>query len=366
MLALINGLSGAPIMFSNSYDQARACFLQAAKAVGAQLQTESVVTDDDLTVDVALLGDRDSKRAIVLTSGLHGVEGFFGSAVQIALLERYKRVGLDQSIKFVLVHALNPYGFKYLRRFDQNNIDLNRNFLAQVGEYSGAPAGYSKLNPFLNPDSPPSKREPYFLKALLNIGRYGIPSLKASIVGGQYEYPKGLFFGGAGSSETANIVRQNCDQWIGDAEAVVHVDLHSGLGSFGDCKLLLNESGESEQYKWYSDVFGDQHIEPLTAPEGTAYQVKGSMGDWLQKHFADRKYYFVGAEFGTYSAIRVLGAIRAENRLQHYGDSSHPIYNATKAELLECFCPQSKQWRNKVVDSSLDIVTAAAVGVKNC
>ena len=155
--------------FSNSYEQARAKFLRASVKAGACIQTTDL--EDDLEVDVALLGQPE-KPTLVVTSGLHGVEGFFGSAVQLSLLKRLQQSDCLHNIRVVLVHGLNPYGFKNIRRFDQSNIDLNRNFLKPDESYSGAPAGYENLNDFLNPGTSPSPLEPYRLKALLNIMRY--------------------------------------------------------------------------------------------------------------------------------------------------------------------------------------------------
>src|SRR6185295_5475632 len=94
----------------------------------------------------------------------------------------------------ILVHILNPYGMAWLRRCNENNVDLNRNFLNDE-TYSGAPAAYAQLNSFLNPASPPGF-DFFTLRAAGLILRHGMPALKQSVVGGQYEYPGGLFFGG--------------------------------------------------------------------------------------------------------------------------------------------------------------------------
>jgi len=31
----------------------------------------------------------------------------------------------------LFIHVLNPFGMKHNRRFNQNNVDLNRNFLTE-------------------------------------------------------------------------------------------------------------------------------------------------------------------------------------------------------------------------------------------
>ncbi len=87
-----------------------------------------------------------------------------------------------------------------------------------------------------------------------------------------------------------------------------------------------------------------------------AYRVSGQWGPWMQQHFQTRDYRFAGAEFGTYDVIRVLAALRAENRAHHYGASDSPGYLKAKEELRECFCPESLAWQKQVVDGGLRVV----------
>ena len=82
-----------------------------------------------------------------------------------------------------------------LRRFNESNVDLNRDFIPSDVSYEGAPEGFKQLDSFLNPSTPPSW-DFYYLRAGWLILRHGMSSLKQTIAGGQYENPKGLFFGG--------------------------------------------------------------------------------------------------------------------------------------------------------------------------
>ena len=152
-------------------------------------------------IDVAIVG-QDGHPTVVTSSGVHGVEGFMGSAVQLALLNRLAKKGLEPDIRHVLIHAVNPFGFSTLRRFNEDNVDLNRNFIPGEKDYQGAPDGYAEQDRFLNPKSPPSRFEPFKAKAVWNIWRNGLQKLKQSVAAGQYEFPQGLFFGGRGPSES--------------------------------------------------------------------------------------------------------------------------------------------------------------------
>lgn len=352
-------------LFSTAYSDARGKFTATAKSTRGTVA--AITLGNGLEVDVASWG-KPNKPTLLVSSGLHGVEGFFGSAVQLAAIEKLFScsdlvVDLNE-LHIVFVHGINPFGFSHGRRVDENNVDLNRNFLCDNHEYRGAPDAYSKLNGFLNPQSRPSALEPYRLKAAAYILRYGVPALKEAIACGQYQYPQGVFYGGSNFSTATEFVMENCESWVEDAKLVVHIDLHTGLGEFGKYKILLNDSTSTEDYRWYERTFGENAIADLKSADKTAYVVSGGMGAWLQNKFNDRRYYFGGAEFGTYSPVRVLGALRAENRAHHYASPDSDVYKKAKLELLECFCPASERWRRQTIGASMRIIFGAIRGLQ--
>src|SRR5438105_4084802 len=79
-----------PGPFSPDYNSARERFRALAAERGFRLEAYSIdrtgPSGEDLTIDAAILGDERPERAVVVSSGLHGVEGFFGSAVQVTML----------------------------------------------------------------------------------------------------------------------------------------------------------------------------------------------------------------------------------------------------------------------------------------
>ena len=72
---------------SDTYQQARDKFqaicANAECAVQSYIHPEYGPNGEELATDVAYFGDRDAQRLLVLVSGVHGVEGFSGSATQI-------------------------------------------------------------------------------------------------------------------------------------------------------------------------------------------------------------------------------------------------------------------------------------------
>ncbi len=150
-----------------------------------------------LAIDVASIGPpADAPGVLLLTSGTHGAEGFCGSGCQVALLHDTDLMAevLASGMRVVLLHALNPYGFSHLRRTNEDNVDLNRNFrdfaqpLPPNTEYA---AVHALVVP---PEWPPTADNEARLFAYA--AEHGERALQAAISGGQCEFPDGLFYGG--------------------------------------------------------------------------------------------------------------------------------------------------------------------------
>ncbi|TWU06444.1 DUF2817 domain-containing protein [Stieleria varia] len=350
--------------FSDSYSTARKRFREAASDAGAALHCYPMEASsgEEWSMDVAVLGD-SHLPTVVTSSGVHGVEGFVGSAVQLALLGQLKSSAGRAKVRHVFIHAVNPFGFAKLRRFNEDNVDLNRNFLNNASDYQGAPDGYVRLNEFLNPESPPSRMEPFHLRAAGKIWRHGMQTLKEAIAGGQYEYPRGIFFGGSEPSWSMRTISQHCEQWISDSQRIIHLDFHTGLGKHGEYKLLVGPEASADHDGWYESTFGATAVELSDRTNPTAYVASGTLEQWMQSRFRHREYRSTTVEFGTHNVIRVLAALRAENRAHHHGIVDSPSYHRAKQELLECFCPRAPSWRECVVKSSLAIIDQATLGI---
>lgn len=348
-------------IYPANYHEARDLFRQAAQDLGAHLENHVVLSGaeygGDLTIDVAVVGVEDPTWSLVVSSGLHGVEGFFGSALQTAYLRQVQRQDvIDSKGQLVLIHAINPFGFFALRRVNEDNVDLNRNFLVTGETYSGSSQLYKDLDDFLNPASPPHQFDGYLVKALWNIGRFGYSKLKQIVAEGQYDYPKGIFFGGHKTAQSTAIIETHILRWA-RGRHVVHLDFHTGLGKRGKYKLLVPGKRSQTDLTYYSTFLGPE-IEHLGSDRGIAYKTKGDFGQYVLSISGTTDYHFFFAEFGTYSGIRVLKALRTEN--QAFFFSSQPsVRERARAELLERFCPRSPVWRQSVANQGLKLLQAA-------
>jgi hypothetical protein len=354
-------LVSKPNAFSADYTTARKRFCEAATRLGWQLEAHSIGASgplgEELTLDVARSAHGDPARVLVVSSGLHGVEGFFGSAVQLALLEEWASSS-PPATQCVFLHGLNPFGFAWLRRVNEDNVDLNRNFLLPGERFEGSPPTYTDLDGLLNPRHPPSRWEPFILKTLWAIARHGMPALRQSVAAGQYEFPSGLFFGGAAPSRIQQIMAENLERWLGGSRHVVHLDLHTGLGPQGTFKLLIDYPLSDLQRTRLTQWFGADSFE-MCGSGGIAYIARGSLGRWCVSRNLAEDYLFAFAEFGTCGPIPVLAGLRAENQAHHWGTASEESTLRAKQRLKELFCPSAKAWRTSVLQKGIDLVDRA-------
>jgi predicted deacylase len=347
---MLNLSSGS---FSPSYYLARDRFCRESEVLG--WQQESHLIWEDLSINVAISERLPNRPTILVSSGLHGGEGFFGSAVQLALLESGN---LATDLNWVFLHALNPYGFAHLRRCNEDNIDLNRNFLLPGEEYQGSSPIYAKISPILNPEHI-GQLDLFLPKMLGAITQYGLKNIWQAVAEGQYDFPQGLFFGGQAASKTQQILQEHLPRWIGESNDILHLDFHTGLGKWGTYKLLMDTVVTPEQLQHFQSFFG---AESILAVDGgkKKYQVRGNIGEWSRQLLQPRNYHYFCAEFGTYSFVKVLMMLRQENYVHHKLTVDHPAYRQTKEQMQEIFCPKSDRWRSVVITKGLEIIFQAS------
>jgi hypothetical protein len=338
----------APDYFSNNYLSARSRFIAAACAAGAtmdELHLDAMGPNGmPLATEIAWLGCEDPERVVIHSSGIHGVEGFAGSAVQLALLSSDIKIPDDSAL--ILVHCLNPYGMAWLRRFNENNVDLNRNFVAIDDNRTGAADAYRQLDALLNPPGTPGI-DMFYPRAAFSILRHGMPALRQAVAEGQYEYPKGLFFGGKQFEQGPLLFLGWLSLHLKSVRKLFAVDVHTGLGKWGSETLYLRSGGASPEDA--TSLSGRLGRPLVSDPAATgAYDIRGLLSEVFDMLDTDFEWNFVLQEFGTYPGIRVLNALRKENQWHHYGDGN--VDHWAKLQMKKMFAPDSPEWRESVVD----------------
>jgi hypothetical protein len=353
------------IRLPGSYTEGAARFRAASEAAGATRERHEHQLHgpdgDALAIDIARLGAADADTMLVVMSGTHGVEGFAGSACQTGWLEHGGARAAAARLGVLLVHALNPYGFAWVRRVNEDNVDLNRNcvdFSAPLPENPG----YDELADAVVPERWDQETQDVTTKRILDYAaRHGFPALQAAISGGQYRHPTGLFYGGAKPSWSRETLDGIVDNHLRGAERVAVVDLHTGLGPFGVGELLgprpMTPTWERAR-SWYGELTTPGEAESVSAA------VSGDVLDGIERRLPDHVEYTPAAiEWGTVDIVEVLQALRGDAWLHAYGDPTDRDAAPIKAALRAAFAPDDSEWAALVGARFEEVMGQAVAGL---
>jgi hypothetical protein len=337
--------------FAASYRQARAGFLDAAQRLQVPVQSHRLLAHqgaegEDLAMDVAVCGAPDASRLLIISSGMHGVEGFCGSGCQIALMHdeelmaRLNKAGMA----LLLVHAINPYGFSHLCRVNENGVDLNRNFLDFTQDLPSNP-GYAQIHRHLIPDHwPAGEQDAAALAAYAQ--EHGPWALREAMSSGQASHADGLFHSGTAPSWSNTCLRAVIQTHAASCDRVAWIDLHTGLGPWGHGEKIFagrNEPSDLARARacWGADVFS-----PFDG-ESYSVAVRGAGANALYDECPQADRWLMGLEFGTWPFDVVSRAVALDQWLNRHPD--HPQAAMLRPQVRDAFYVDSPEWRGMVV-----------------
>ncbi len=353
--------------FSESYGEARQKFLTAAVAsafttISYDNPNTKGPDGEDIFMDIAVAGPDEATRALLITSATHGVEGFCGSACQIGLLNLFKMEACTSDIRIMLVHGLNPYGFAWSRRVNEDNVDLNRNFCDHEKPYP-INAGYNRLAYFIAPtDISPTAIEEVD-RVFFEYGReYGFGTLQRAISGGQYKHADGLYYGGRAPTWSNRTFQAAAKDHLSRATVLAAIDFHTGLGPFGHGELISVETPNSPNFKT-ANSWWDGQVKSTKQGTSISADLEGSLGAALKTILPKSKVVSVAAEFGTIDPMEVLAATRDDNWLYLYGNPNDAQSSEIRRRMRRAFYPDSDKWKQEVWLQANDFIRKAIDGL---
>ena len=304
--------------------------------------------EENLAIDVALIGPKHASRWVMVSSGVHGVEGFAGSAIQLSILAKLQTLPDDTAL--ALIHIVNPYGMAWLRRVNESNVDLNRNMLLPGEEYSGEPDGYAALSPLINEQEPPKKKDGFLRRAMLFVAKHGFANVKQAFSEGQYERPKCLQFGGGKLEKSSVVLLEWLEENISGVKRCVWIDLHTGLGKAGNDTLLVEFAPSDPILSKLRSHYG-KRITSLDPEAGVAYRIRGGLQAGVEARFPDIEWTSITQEFGTVGPYAVIAALRSENQWTQWGGKSgrETLNHWSRDKLLATFNLKKPKWEEKLI-----------------
>ena len=365
--------------FFDTYEQVRENLqsrVAKLKDAGITVQVSEYAVDeaDDLYIDnIYLPAGKESTNLIILTTGVHGMEGYIGSVMLDVFFEEIYPT-LNQDTTGVLVVAnVNPYGMKYRRRYNENNVDLNRNFILDWDAFDlSSNKDYPEVVNFLQPEGKIGN-------ALWHeVGFYGSLAVEAitkgadkvsdALLTGQYEYPTGVYYGGKGDEKSTAYLKSVFGACLdGEYENIVHIDIHSGYGSRYNM-VIFNSVFETMTEAETKQAFGYDYV--ISHDSESFYATTGDTTDYFyrlaESKQSETDLFSTCFEFGTIGdsfldSILSLKYTVDENRQHWYPSGNRIAGEVVKENYNELFYPTETKWREKTIED----FKAATMGVLN-
>ena len=358
--------------YSNTYLGARTKFKKYSKQPG--IYTDKIILEniegseeEPLYIDLAYYGSLDPSHLLIHSSGVNGISGFAGSAIQCALLDKNLPNDLPSECTILFIHGVNPYGMSHYRKWNENNVNLNNNF--NIIKQEDSKPFYSILNDVLNP-----KEEPifwgwdYYKNKLETKLLYGISDKEIynDVFDGQNVDKKGIYFNG----KTFEQGPDKLLEWIKDkfpnVIKITHIDVNTDYGRFGKVSLdpyvctsdptslkqyeksinmdiLVNSSGINNNML-YCENFNEESLS------------KGikNLYSYMDDTINDSDFYGVRQTFGTYNEDYILQSLITENYF-HNNTNDVDIDHFSKQDIYKTYCPKNKFWRKKVIEQGLNL-----------
>lgn len=300
---------------------------------------------------------KEQSNLLVITTGLHGMEGFWGSFI----LRKYadwllEKINTDKT-GIIFVHGINPWGMENLRRTNENNVDLNRSFIGDIN-LENHNKSYIKNSWFFKPQkltgSSLVNNLMFFYRLLKVILLNGTSALEGMTLLGQYAVEKGVYFGGKEKQVSTEYMKKFFDSIIGsNYKNIILIDLHTGFGSRYQMSIVNSKQEETNPQE-FSKLIDYPLV--CSVSNNDFYNTEGDIVEYFyssnKANGNSKQLYSTCFEFGTlgnslFDKISSLRIMLQENSLFYSGKQGDKLFKHIKNEFIEMYYPSEPKWRDK-------------------
>lgn len=353
-------------LFRPSYSAARQTWLALAAARGLQVEThlhpQPGPQGEPLAIDVVRDGPADAQALLLTTSAVHGVEGHGGCGIQAGLLQAGASLRALAGPRTALlhVHAVNPHGFAHGRRVNEDNVDLNRNFIHFARPLPDHP-DYAAVHDLLLPATwPPSPASEAALQAVLDA--MGPRRAQMAVTRGQHSHPGGLYFGGHRPAWSNTVFRAILRRHVAPVRQVAWIDLHSGLGPFGVGERIFASFDTGAALDRARQWWGPG-VTSVDTGSSTSIPMTGPIQAALADEAPGAAYTGICLEFGTVPLPQMILALRADHWLQGHPQADPALAAAIRQQLRDAFYPDTDDWKRALWTQGLQAAQQALAGL---
>lgn len=336
------------------YSAQRARFLAAVQRAGGHVTSYphplAGPKGEALSTDVAVVGNPSAENLMLIVAGTHGVEGYYGSDSQIAWLDALDSGSVPDNVALVMVHLINPWGTAHLRRVNEDNADLNRNF---INFSEGAPhnQAYGDLHAvYTCRDLDGAERAQSEALLLAKRQALGWAGVKRIVEAGQYQFADGIFYGGQQPSWSHLTLKTIIDRHLQQAKRIISFDLHTGAGAYGHPMLMAIAGHDYPALQQARQIFGEWLTVLITgagrdSETGVTATATGYLSQFMLDNLPETQLMQLVVECGTLDGEEMHRRVRDDHWLHLYGDPASEQGITIKRDLFDGFYPEDPDWQ---------------------
>jgi hypothetical protein len=350
--------------FPSSYEDSRARFLQSLNLIqqkwhSTQLETHPLQNHPDLSIDWLWVHPHKKENLIIISTAEHGIEGYVGYAMLKIFIEEFAPRLNPENTGLLLLHGLNPWGMKHYRKVNENNVDLNRNFVFDGNFDPAINPEFHQVKSLINPQTP---FQSLTFENIRFLGRIiktlfisNIATATRAALLGQHHTPNGFYYGGAEYQEGTHVAMELYRRALEEYQSVIQIDMHTGYGPRYQMSIIMSSLDPATSNE-LSQKFNYPLVLKINAEE--FYAISGDMAEYYYKlrnrNFPNRHLFACGFEFGTFGSslparIRSLKAMVLENQLHWRGAKDNKTAGRIRHEFRELYFPAETRWLEKAL-----------------
>ncbi len=185
-------------------------------------------------------------------------------------------------------------------------------------------------------------------------------AFRQAVLKGQYEFPKGIFFGGNDFEPQIYAIKSALQEKSENYNTIFNIDLHTGYGERGKLHLFSVQTEDSLSQSIIESLFSGYTIDWGNTDE--FYTFTGDFSRFIGKLNPDAIFLSMPFEYGTMNSQETMGSIKSlhniivENQGFHYGYKSSEDKKKVKENYIEMFYPSSGAWRSETMKKTREVM----------
>ena len=324
-----------------------------------QLESHPLKDFPDLSIDWLWAHAKSKKTLLIMSTAEHGIEGYVGYAMMKIFIEEFAPRLDPENTGLLLLHGLNPWGMKHHRKVNENNVDLNRNFVLDGNFDPEINPEFHRVKSLINPQrriqSVGFENIQFWTRVIRTLFTAGSAVITKAALLGQHHTPNGFYYGGTRYQEGTTVAMDLYQRALEEYQSVIQIDMHTGYGPRYQMSIIMSplDPMTSEET---AKRFNYPLVLKINAEE--FYDISGDMAAFYyqlrNQHFPNKHIFACGFEFGTFGSsllarIRSLRVMVLENQMYWHGTKSEHTSKLIQQEFEEFYFPSEVKWREKAL-----------------